>query len=144
MANPTGATGAHIYHKNKPMTTRDRLESFKELKDGWTPDLSSVAPDHAGMDWLADVFEKNYPDDAPTPYTFPTGDGSIVLEWKVGEVDADLEVNLQARTGMWHVYRPGRKNTWREGLVMDRQFWPWLVKQVKALGGKQSPESATA
>lgn len=138
MGKPTGPVGAHVYHKDA-MTTRDRLESFKELKDGWSPDKGSVAPDHDGMDWLADVFEQNYPKDAPTPYTFPTGDGGIVLEWWLAAgVEAELEVDLRARTGTWYIYRGrGGADTYREGLVMESpHFWPWLAKQVKTLPGE--------
>lgn len=136
MERPTGAAGAYTYIDDRPMTVRDRLESFRDLEDGWTPE-GGLAPDHAGMDWLAGEFENHYPDDLATPLTFPTGGGGIALEWWDGnETRADLEVDLKRRTATWCAFHPNSCDidVYHEDLVVDSpHFWPWLAEQVRAL-----------
>ena len=56
-----------------------------------------MAPDHAGLDWLSDVFGKYYPVDMPLPRTYPMADGGVSLEWSFGEREADVEINLKSR-----------------------------------------------
>ena len=132
----TGAAGTHRYIGDKPMTTRDRLESFKDLKDGWTPE-GGLAPDHAGLDWLADEFEKHYPDDLEAPVTVPTPDGEVAFLWIDGDDErGELEVDLKRHTATWCVFVPDGAgiDVWRENLVMESpHFWPWVAGQVREL-----------
>lgn len=135
MEKQVGATGAYPYIGDTPMSTRDRLDHFKELKDNWVP--NGTAPNHAGLDWLADEFESNYPDDLPTPLTFPTGGGGVSLEWWSDDDErASLEVDLEKRAATWYVFRPDSEDddTYHEDVPVDGpRFWEWLTEQVREL-----------
>lgn len=56
-----------------------RLESFKQLKDGWY-NGSGFAPN---LEKLESVIAnlRRFPADLPNPFVFPTVEGGILLEW---------------------------------------------------------------
>lgn len=117
---------------------RNRLNDFKELKDGWTPE-GGLAPDHDGLDWLAGALEDHYPDDITAPHAFPTPDGGVALEWwSVGskKCDAELEVDLKSRAGEWYV--------WAECKILDEtdvdldgpDGWSRVAEKIRTLYGR--------
>ncbi len=80
-----------------------RLDEFRDMKDGWLEGYGK-APSQAGLDWLSDFFQNDYPDDLPNPSLAPTEDGGIEAEWFFHDedVDATLEIDLETHQAKWH------------------------------------------
>lgn len=78
-----------------PLDVPSRLDEFRDMQDGWL-EGDGLAPSHTGLDWLAEIFQRFYPDDLPLPHTYPTPDGGIQMEWSHGENSVILEINLQS------------------------------------------------
>lgn len=112
-----------------------RLDEFRDLRDGWL-DGDGVALDSAGLDWLAEAFEANYPDDLDLPFLFPTPEGGVRAEWTLGAHEVTLDVNLATRKAEWHeVDMRGDEGTEREFDLADEDGWRLLVERVRALSG---------
>ena len=62
-----------------PLDVAARLDELRAMQDGWL-DGDGKAPDHAGLDWLADAFNHYYPDTAPLPRIYPTEEGGVRME----------------------------------------------------------------
>ena len=80
-----------------------RLSELRELRDGWL-DGEGLAPDSAGLDWLSDIFEVMYPNEAPLPRIYPTPEGRVQAEWSFARHDVVLEIDLAAQNGEWSVF----------------------------------------
>ena len=120
-----------------PLDVDARLDRFRNLRDGWL-EGGGVAPDHSGLDWLSDVFERYYPDDLQLPRTYPTADGGVSLEWSSGEREIDIEVNLNNHTGEWYVFNKDSKLGEEEKtLKLDSpDDWKWMGGRLQSLMGK--------
>ena len=115
------------------------------MQDGWADGMQSVenwgdgygkAPDHAGLDWLADSFERHYPDDLPLPYTYPTPEGGVQMEWSLGPFEISLEINLDSHLAEWfwvevHSDAEGEKTL----NLNDANEWAWLANELQRLAG---------
>ena len=84
-----------------PLDVPARLDELRSMEDGWL-DGYGKAPDHRGLDWLTRTFERNYPDDLPLPYTYPTPEGGVQMEWSLNSNDISLEIDLFTHIGEWH------------------------------------------
>jgi hypothetical protein len=73
-----------------------RLEALAQLRDGWL-DGSGVAPSVEGTSWLADAWTKHFPDDLPDPFTYPTEDGGVQMEWTFGSYEVSAKVDLRGK-----------------------------------------------
>ena len=93
------------------------------------------APDHAGLDWLADAFNRHYPDDLPLPYLFPTPEGGVEAEWAIGPHRASLEIDLDTRQAEWHCLDLSTDISCEQDLQLGTpQSWEWLASEVRRLG----------
>ena len=102
------------------------------MTDGWL-DGEGVAPQRDQLDWLADTFDLNYPDDLPLPHTFPTPNGQIEMEWTLGPHSVTLEVDLAKRRGDWLSY--GVESTQEETRTLDlngHEDWSWLTGRIRS------------
>ena len=116
---------------------RRRLAEFRDLKDGWADGMQNVrdwgsgfgkAPSHDGLDWLAEQFERFYPDDAPRVYIYPTPEGGIQAEWSQG----DLEIDIEAHTAEWFCADLEADDSEERVLNLDNPTdWQWLVAQLR-------------
>ena len=117
-----------------PMDVDARLDGFRNLRDGWLED-GGAAPDHAELDWLADVFGKYHPAGMPLPRTYPMADGGVSLEWSFGEREADVEIDLKSRTGEWCVFNGGTKECEEDKEVkLDDPGWRQIFDDLRRLG----------
>ena len=117
-----------------PLDVDARLDGFRNLQDGWLED-GGVAPDHAGLDWLADIFGKYYPVDMPLPRTYPMADGGVSLEWSFGEREADVEINLKSGAGEWCVFNSSTKECEEDKKVkLDYSGWRQIFDDLRRLG----------
>ena len=121
----------------EPFDTLDvdaRLDEFRNLRDGWL-DGDGMAPKHLNLDWLSSVFGRYYPGDLPLPYTYPTTKGGVSLEWSFGIRDADVEIDLEKRTGEWFVFnKETGESEANEGVNLDDPVgWLQIAERLRHL-----------
>ena len=118
-----------------PLDVDARLDEFRNLRDGWIDE--GVAPRHKELDWLSDTFGQYYPDDLQLPRTYPTADGGVSLEWSAGNLEIDIEIDLNNHTGKWIVFnKDSRQIDEEKELKLDEpDSWGWMSEQLQALMG---------
>ena len=111
-----------------------QLDDFRTLKDGWL-NGDGVAPDHEGLDWLANQFVRLYPsDDLPLPYVYPTVEGGVNIEWDLGGEEVSFEIDLSARNGEWCGPTKDLDADDVEFVDLnDENSWVWIVDQIREL-----------
>lgn len=121
-----------------------RLEEFRDLQDGWADGIQhpstwgsgyGKAPSHQGLNWLADKFTSEYPDDLPLPHTYPTPEGGVQMEWDLGRFDAELEVNLDSHEGelrLWLDLTPADAEDKRWNLD-DSDSWAYIASSIRRM-----------
>lgn len=126
-----------------PLDVAAQLDDLRNLSDGWADGVQYAgnwgkgygkAPSHAGLDWLSARLADEYPDDLPRPYIYPTPEGGVQLEWRVGTYDISLEVELEARAGDWH--NLNMENIEADTRLLnldDSRDWDWLNTELKRL-----------
>ena len=117
------------------LDVRARLDELKSLRDGWL-DGYGKAPSHMGMDWLADGFEKNYPNDPslPKPYLYPTPEGGVQVEWTIGPNEASLEICIETHRAEWFNVDLDTELIDEKQLDLDRgSAWSWLRQELRRL-----------
>ena len=85
------------------MDVPTQLEKLHSLEDGWF-DGDGQKFDRSNLNWLSRAFDNYVSRTLLLPFTFPTVEGGIQFEWKRGEHDATLEVNLTDKTAYLHYY----------------------------------------
>lgn len=119
-----------------PLDVPSRLDEFRNMRDGWL-DGEGIAPARAGLDWLAESFERCYPDDAPLPFTYPTPSGGVQFEWSTGRQEISLEVDLQTRQSVWHRLDASTlSDDERELNLEETASWQWIGAQIVRLSGQ--------
>ena len=126
-----------------PLDVPARLDEFKELRDGWADGMQVAsdwgngygkAPDHAGLDWLADTFERRYPDDAPLPYAYPTPEGGVQIEWSLGPYEASVEIDINDHSAEWFVVDLPADTSDERMLNLDiADDWAWFANEIRRL-----------
>ena len=122
-----------------------RLDEFRDMKDGWADGIQhpsdwgsgyGKAPSHEGLDWLADKFTSEYPDDLPLPRAYPTPEGGIQMEWRLGRYDISLEVDFESRIGEWNWVDLNSEDEGENALNMDdRNDWQWVAVELRRFIG---------
>ena len=117
-----------------PLDVAARLEEFRALEDGWFEDTGK-APDLKGLDWLADHFNRNFPDDLPLPYTFPTPKGGVEMEWLFDSQSIHLEIDIVEHRGNWLRYdKYADDNEEERDLNLnDESDWSWFAGEIRRL-----------
>ena len=128
-----------------PLDVPARLDEFRDMKDGWADGMQhpsdwgsgyGKAPSHEGLDWLADKFTSEYPDDLPLPRAYPTPEGGIQMEWRLGRYDISLEVDFENRIGEWNWVDLNSEDEGENALNMDdRNDWQWVAVELRRFIG---------
>ena len=122
-----------------PLDVPSRLDEFRSLRDGWADGMQYAgdwgngygkAPSHAGLDWLAAAFTRHYPADAPLPYTYPTPEGGVQMEWSLGVQEISLEIDLETGQGWWHRLDMSTTDDAEQDLTLDAAGWQWLGAEI--------------
>lgn len=122
-----------------PLDVPARLDKFRELKDGWADGMQYAgnwgngygkAPSPSGLDWLSVAFTRHYPEDAPLPFTYPTPEGGVQMEWSVGSQEISLEVNLETGWAWWHRLDMSTDNDEEQDLDLNSDGWIWLGAEI--------------
>ena len=124
-----------------PLDVAARLEEFRVLEDGWFEDTGK-APDLRGLDWLAGQFNRNFPDDLPLPYTFPTPKGGVEMEWSFDRQSLHLEIDIVGHRGNWLRYdKYADDNEEERDLDLnDESDWSWFAGEIRRLVPTQRNE----
>ena len=89
---------AAIIDTNDPLA---RIDELRLLKVGWL-DGRGLVPTSSEFDWLESFFADAYPPTLPSPYIYPTEEGGVQLEWRTGNQDISLEIDLAGLSGDLH------------------------------------------
>ncbi|NMA38704.1 MAG: hypothetical protein GX937_00840, partial [Lentisphaerae bacterium] len=116
-----------------------RLEELKALRHGWLDGNKGFAPNQAGLDWLAETFQRNYPDELPTPYLYPTAEGGVQAEWSVNGWEITLEIDLERKHGEWHALEMTSETEEKKSLSLDKfDSWQWLAAEIARRAGGEA------
>lgn len=124
---------SHISLLN-PLDVPARLDEFRSMKDGWL-EGQGVAPAHTGLDWLSASFERNFPGDLPLPYVFPTPEGGIEAEWRLGPCSVIFGIDLDTHRGDWlevDKRHPDDERSKELDLNEDSD-WEWITSEIRRL-----------
>ena len=115
------------------------LYELRKLENGWL-DGDGVALDYEGLNWLEDAFTKNFPDNLPLPYTYPTPDGDIQMEWNFSKVEIELEINLKNHKAEWYRFDMSKEGDYfSKKLELDQlNDWEWIIDDIKSIIGAET------
>lgn len=118
------------------LDTGARLEELKTLRNGWL-DGKGIAPTRNGLDWLAEAFQRNYPDELLPPYLYPTAEGGVQAEWSVNDWEVTLEIDLNQHQGQWHALDMANAQEQEKSLNLNEPAdWQWLATEItQRIGG---------
>ena len=137
--------GSKVYnlqsvHRISPLDPLDvpaRLDEFRNMRNGWL-EGDGRAPDHAGLNWLSDSFERHYPDGSPLPHTYPTPEGGVEMEWSFGSQSVILEIDLENRLGDWFGFDKESDEEDGYKLVMsDNTGWERVAAEIRRLSERR-------
>jgi hypothetical protein len=126
-----------IEHVNilDPNDVGARIQELKGLKDGWL-DGEGVAPSDQDLDWMLEFLNKEYPDELPLPYIFPTPEGGVQLEWTIGSYDVSLDVDLSEKTAAWNeIHTETMEITEFEVNLNDAKSWEHVKNRISEMAG---------
>lgn len=110
-----------------------RLDEFRSLRQGWLDESPAQGPSPNGLDWLTHAFDLNYPGDLDLPFLYPTPEGGVLAEWTVGKQEISLDINLEEKSGEWHVLNMANDQEETRRLDLNnRDSWKWIAEQLKA------------
>jgi hypothetical protein len=109
-----------------------KLSEFSGYKEGWFDGISGKEFDSNGIEWLSNMFDKYFQPDILLPYTFPTPQGEIQFEWKKGNHDLTLYVNILNKSAYLHYQNMKDDNDSHEKYLNlnNEKDWKELLKIV--------------
>ena len=112
------------------------LEALKKLENGWLDGDQGVVPDHEGLNWLGNLFAKYFPDHLPLPYTYPTPDGGVRMEWTFSNVEVEFQIDLLTRKGEWFRFDTSIDDDGyiREIELENSEDWEWIADDIESIG----------
>ena len=121
----------HNIAKLNPLDVPFQLDNLRNMKNGWL-DGDGIAPPKEGLDWLAEQFDANFPNNLLLPHVFPTLDGGVEMEWSHGRNAIFLEIDLESHKGDWLWFdRDSDESHEKELDLNDFDSWKWLVDEIR-------------
>ena len=115
-----------------PLDVPARLHEFQTLSDGWY-EGHGLAPKQKGLDWLSRQFDQYFSPQAPLPYTYPTPEGGVRLEWTLGDANCVLEVDLEDHSGSWLWFDLQSDAEDEASINMEEEeAWTWLATELQS------------
>ena len=116
-----------------PLDVPARLNELRAMRDGWL-EGGGKAPSQEGLGWLSESFKAHFPKDLPLPFTYPTPEGGIEMEWSLGAHSIVFEIDIDARQGDWLQFEKESEDEDSRSLDLDDGgAWAWLVREVRRL-----------
>lgn len=121
-----------------PLDVQARLEELRRLEPGWL-DGEGEAFDPEGITWLEASMRDHYVTGTPMPHIFPSPDGEVVFQWKIGHTSATLEIDLREKSGYWHALDLSTRKDSDADLELDGAAgWRCLAERLAALAGEEA------
>ena len=111
----------------------EQIATLRAAPAGWLGGGESVAA--TGLTWLRNaMLTKIDLDDAAAPYFYPTENGNVSVEWTIGSVVADLEIDLVTRQALWGQSDIATRLWAERRLNLDEDAdWQWLDRTLRDL-----------
>lgn len=110
-----------------PLDVPTRLEELQDLSEGWHQGQGQIL-DPKGLEWLSQQFVRYFPPETPLPYTYPTLEGGVRMEWTEGDLNCILEIDLEDHSGSWLWFDSQSEAGDDGGIDMDKEEdWVWLA-----------------
>ena len=114
-----------------PLDVPFQLGNLRNMQNEWL-DGDGIAPPKEGLDWLADQFDANFPNNLLLPHVFPTLEGGVEMEWSHGKNAIILEIDLFSHKGDWLWFdRDSDESHEKELDLNDFDSWKWLVDEIR-------------
>lgn len=113
-----------------PLDVESRLEELGGLRDGWL-NGKGVALDRARLKALAENFDRNFDAALPLPHLYPTAEGGVLGEWRMGNWAVSLEIDLATQTAQYEALHLVSDEN-RESLLnlSEREGWAALNERL--------------
>lgn len=109
-----------------------RLEEISYLKKGWF-DSETDSFNMTQLMWLSSEFDDKFNPTLPLPCTFPTPDTNIQFEWSSENVEADLIVDLENKTGILSILKIDNDEDFSFNLNLDSiEGWRILNTEIES------------
>ncbi|OOC10028.1 hypothetical protein B1A74_07915 [Thioalkalivibrio halophilus] len=70
------------------------------------------------------------------PWIYPTAEGGVQLEWRSGDREISLDIDLNRKIGEWHSLDLSTGDESAENFdLSNSEGWSELVRRLCALGG---------
>lgn len=117
-----------------PLDVPARLEALALLKDGWM-DGEGIALSKGSISWFSGSWMAFWPEDLPLPYLYPTPLGMLQAEWSGEHRSVTLEVDTSKKTASLLVSRndDGEVDTDLELNLEQASGWSEIARIVRSL-----------
>ena len=111
-----------------------QIKNLQDLEYGWLTG-DEPAPGKDGLAWLANALESKITFTSQTlPRLYPTEAGGVQAEWRLGDIAADLEINLDTRQAIWGWSNLSSKDYGERELDLNSEdAWQWLTKELSRM-----------
>ena len=117
-----------------------QIEKLRDLEYGW---LSGDEPplDKEGLAWLGNALESKIRFTSQTlPHLYPTETGRVQAEWRIGDMAADLEIDLDTRQATWGWSNLSSKDYGERELDLNSEdAWQCLAQELSRMAANASP-----
>lgn len=84
-----------------PMRKAERCVELLDLAPGWL-DGEGRPPSRKLLDLVGEWLEAHQRKDGQQPRLFPTPEGGVEAEWRIGRLDLSIEFDPSSATAEWH------------------------------------------
>lgn len=111
-----------------------QIRKLRELDYGWLTG-DEPALDKEGLAWLEETLKSKIAFTAQTlPHLYPTETGGVQAEWRLGDIAADLEINLDTHQATWGWSDLSSKDYGERELNLNSEdAWQWLAKELSRM-----------
>ena len=117
-----------------------QIKRLQDLQYGW---LNSDEPalDKDGLAWLGNALKSKITFTTQTlPHLYPTETGGVQAEWRLGDLAADLEINLDTRQAIWGWSNLSSTDYGERALDLNSEdAWRWLAKELSRMAANANP-----
>ena len=112
-----------------PMRKAERCMELLDLAPGWL-DGEGLPPSPKLLDLVGEWLEEHQRKDGQHPRLFPTPEGGVEAEWRIGRLDLSIEFDPSSGTAEWHALDLD------QGKVEEQRVALQDEPGMQALGGK--------
>ncbi len=117
-----------------PLDIDRQIDGLARLKAGWLDGDGEVLSED-GLLWLRGALQSKISfSDSTMPYLYPTEDGDVQAEWTIGEISADLNINLATHQATWGWSDLSTNAHGEREMNLDLETdWQWLSHTLQRM-----------